>query len=224
MRVVVCCAALLVACETSHEGATSRFIAAREADCVGAFTPGSDTCRGEIEEDTLPPHEVDHEQEPVDRCSRDLNRRDGTPGVLRVSFATTPLHGTYEPRNCGAVWIEDSNDRFVRTLEIWADERARTITLWYPRACHDDDLPSLDVVSTATLPTHQAHTASWDGKDLWGNLVPDGDYTLWLQVTESDFVPEGPFHRISVTRGREAWESTRAGLPGFTDIHLSYEP
>jgi hypothetical protein len=144
---------------------------------------------------------------------------------MTVSFTTTVLKGTYSPGNVGAAWIEDSMAQYVRTVEVWAGERVQSITMWFPRSCRSDPtVKAPDVITSATLKAHATHTRSWDGKDFRGAVVPDGQYTLWLQVTESEFVPEGPYLMIPFEKGNKPWERMATPIPGFADIKLTYAP
>jgi hypothetical protein len=246
---VACSAALLFGCEGSEaEGGTSRYLAARNdaPDCTGAFTPNSEVCYdktevqdGPITTDTTMSEGLLADVENVDRCLRTSVSPAGTPATLTVSFTTQILAGTYQPRNVGAAWIEDSMGQYVRTLEAWAGERVQSITMWFPRACHTDDKTQTrpDVSTSETLLVHKTHTSTWDGVDFHdamvgpdGKVLPngkpaaDGKYTLWLQVTESEFVPEGPYMMIPFDKGAEPWEKTPTPIPGFADIKLTYKP
>jgi hypothetical protein len=236
---VACGAALLLACEGSDGGVgTSRYLAARDETpfCPGAFTPNSEVCydktdtdEGPVSTDNTMSEGLLADVEGVDRCLQISVPVPGGPASLAVTFTTTPLMGTYQPRNVGAAWIEDSTvpPQYVRTLEVWAGERVQSITMWYPRACRDKDptLKAPDVITSATLPQHKTHTETWDGKDFRGAIAPDGKYTLWLQVTESEFVPEGPYIMIPFEKGGSMpWERMATPIRGFADIKLTYTP
>ena len=53
-------------------------------------------------------------------------------GTLAVTFTTTSPGGTRnrDPKNCHAVWIEDSKGRFVKTLGRWAKKRQNDLPQW----------------------------------------------------------------------------------------------
>ena len=44
-----------------------------------------------------------------------------TPGTLHVTTLTSAAGGNYAPRNIVAVWVEDSNGVFVKTLLAYAN-------------------------------------------------------------------------------------------------------
>ena len=79
----------------------------------------------------------------------------GTAGNLEIKFRTESQRGLYAPANVGAVWFEDSHDRYVATLLLWAGARARNLFRWDARRC-DEDSP--DVISRATLADTRAST------------------------------------------------------------------
>ncbi|HKP59766.1 MAG TPA: hypothetical protein VJV78_23745 [Polyangiales bacterium] len=230
---VACLAALFPACEGIGNDGTSRYLAERDEtqSCLGAFTPNSKVCydktdeaQGPISTDLSVTEGFLDDVNGVDRCLQIGVPTPGTPGTLTVQFTTTFLGGTYKPKNVGAAWIEGPSMEYVRTIELWAGERVQSITLWAPRACQRDDNTIKDVVTSATLDAHKAHTRTWDGKDFRGVVAPDGQFTLWLQVTESEFVPEGPYIHIPFEKGPMPREMAITPMPGFTDIKLTWAP
>ena len=50
---------------------------------------------------------------------------------MTIAFTAVNQHGTYSPRNVGAVWIVDSSGKFVKTLTVWAFIRAIYLQKWY---------------------------------------------------------------------------------------------
>ena len=49
---------------------------------------------------------------------------------LQVTVTTASPGGKYSPRNIGAIWISDGSDRFIKTLNVWADRRAKYLKRW----------------------------------------------------------------------------------------------
>ena len=43
--------------------------------------------------------------------------------TLQLAVTTTPGTGNYAPRNVVAVWVEDNNGAFVKTIGRWANTR-----------------------------------------------------------------------------------------------------
>lgn len=130
----------------------------------------------------------------------------------------------YAPFNCGAVWIEDANGFYIRTLNLWAGDRRMAVATWFQSVCKKDALiNSPDVTTSATLAKHQAHVTTWDTKDYQGLVVPDGVYSLWMQVTENE-APEGPYMTIEFLKGPQPVTLTPTPDPGYENIMLSYTP
>jgi hypothetical protein len=122
-----------------------------------------------------------------------------TTGKLTVRYKTRSLDGRYAPKNCTATWIETADERYVATIEVTAALRRPGLVYWQDHACPEKTGP--DVVTSATLTDHEKeHVATWNGLDLDGKPVLDGDYVLYVEVTESDKEP-GELTSFPFTRG-----------------------
>ena len=53
-----------------------------------------------------------------------------TEGTLTVSLTTSSAGGNYSPRNIVAIWIEDDNGNFVKTLMAYANVRKTHLNTW----------------------------------------------------------------------------------------------
>jgi hypothetical protein len=114
--------------------------------------------------------------------------------LLTVTLRTTPFGGRYSPRNVGAIWIEDSQGVFIKTLERWGSTRARYLVKWQTASKGN----VADAVTGATLNTHRTHTREWDLTDSTTCEVPTGDYRVVAEHT--DYNGAGayivmPFHK-----------------------------
>ena len=112
------------------------------------------------------------------------------------------------------VWVTDSSDGFIRTLQKqgpkfssgrW-DEHFRT---W--NNARDDDT-TVDGYSGATAKSYSSSYKNpidleWDCLDKSGRLVPDGDYKFWVQYVEEDD-RQGPLTTLSWTKGPESATKT----------------
>lgn len=147
----------------------------------------------------------------------------GTAGTLMIEFQTESYDGFYAPENCGAVWIEDDEGQYVATPMIWAGLRTRNLFVWDARRCVAD---RPDAIASATLSEHgKRHTASWDGKDHRGMVVPDGTYVLNIEVTEDEF-DYGRRTQARFDKGGEPFELEPEDEAGdsVTNLKLSYTP
>lgn len=189
------CAALLLGCRTGNDDASAYLpIDRAEHPLAGLYTPGSTLGYEQvaITEDASTAGLSADEQRAIedsiaqadkeDRCAPLLGAP-GTAGTLTITFESDTYGGFYEPANCGAVWIEDPDGHYVATADVWAALRLRNIFIWQARRCKTDEP---DAVSSATLETHEKHEVVWDGRDLSGELAPDGPYVLNIEVTEDE--------------------------------------
>lgn len=143
---------------------------------------------------------------------------------LSVKVTTATENGEYEPRNVGAIWLaDDEAGKFIRTLEVWAEEREGDLPEWNT-ATEDANVPRsrVDIVSQATLDDHEAHTATWNCKDFEDMSIPDGIYRVYFEMTEND--GGGPFRFETFTKGPAAVTLTPADDTHFKAIELSFKP
>jgi thiamine biosynthesis lipoprotein ApbE len=80
-----------------------------------------------------------------------------------------------------AVWIEGPDGKSLRTITVWG-RQARwipTLTDWWKIARGNDDL--VKAVTRATRAPGQ-YTVVWDGKDDKGVPLPQGTYTIRIEV------------------------------------------
>jgi hypothetical protein len=229
-RVALGFSCLLVACEgevpiPSYDYQTPR-------SCLGAYTPRSEICwdssdggdEGQITANRAAAEE-NNDRLHGDRCLDGIVGAPGVEGTLTVSFGTVRLGGMYAPANCGAVWIEDSFGKYIRTLEVWAGLRQPSVVAWSSGVCQKDlTITAPDVITSATLDGPAAHTSKWDTKDWRGRVVPDGVYSLWMQVTENEIAPEGPFMKIDFPKDAIPHLITPLATRGFKEIMLAYSP
>ena len=108
--------------------------------------------------------------------------------AAEISFSFTRQSGSAS--NQYAIWIEDSRGQHVKTLFAtrWTanggwSRRPTSIPVWV-RQSGLSTVPRelIDSVSGAT-PRTGSLTYTWDGTDIRGASVPDGDYVLILEAT-----------------------------------------
>lgn len=81
-----------------------------------------------------------------------------------------------------AVWIEDANNKPIRTLQLWIgkDEWLKDLRSWWRKAGRYD-ATLVDAVTSATRPAG-VYRFAWDGLDDQGNRVQQGEYTFYVEV------------------------------------------
>jgi hypothetical protein len=108
--------------------------------------------------------------------------------AAELSFSYTRLSGSAS--NQFAVWVEDSQGRFIKTLYAtkytanggWK-RRETSIPVWVKKSGLSNlTNTQIDAITGAT-PRTGALTYTWDGTDSSGAAVPAGNYILFLEGT-----------------------------------------
>ncbi len=135
---------------------------------------------------------------------------------VEFKVRTTSPGGNFSPKNIGAIWIEDANGNFVRTLQVWAERRIQYLYTWNNRTGAN----KTDAVTGATLSTHQSHKVSWNVKDANGNDVPNGVYTMRIELTDQH--AQGPLGSYTFPVGEATNSKEFADETNFHDIEISW--
>jgi hypothetical protein len=115
-------------------------------------------------------------------CGVALSAQPGAGARVVVTYDLTRMRQIASDQI--AVWIEDANGAFVRTLYVsnYAGKRAGwkkrpQVTPAWVKASNPAATPqsAIDAVSGAT-PRNGTVTVTWDLRDASGSIVPDGDY------------------------------------------------
>jgi hypothetical protein len=144
---------------------------------------------------------------------------DGGGTVTSVAFdvMTAPQGGLYQPRNIGAIWIQDSSGKFMKSLEVWAGIR-RTYLSKY-NAAHGS--MAVDVTASATLSSHKMHHATWNLKDRSGAAAPPGKYTVVIELTDTDWT--GKFKSVDFDTSMGPQTLMPAGDTYFSALKLQLQ-
>ncbi len=114
-----------------------------------------------------------------------------------MSFTYTPsdsggrIHDPYV-----AVWIEDTDGNLVDTVAVWFQQDDKgtkwldDLTLWYSVSNSAEDT----TMSGATR-SPGSYDVIWDGTDLAGNAVAQGDYVVFVESARE----HGPYSIVSGT-------------------------
>lgn len=143
-------------------------------------------------------------------------------GVLTVTSTTQPHGGNYAPKNIVATWVEDAAGNFVITIDRWAATRKAHLVGWIAKAGTAD----VDAVSGATRAAHGSLTATWDLRDRLGNEVPDGTYTIRMELADSNATLATQNAQGTFTFTKDGVPSTQTALSdgGFSNVTLDYAP
>ena len=144
-------------------------------------------------------------------------------GTLTVTYTTQSHNGPYAPAHVVVVWVEDDAGNFVRTIDRWAGVRRQHLVAWTQKAGAAD----ADAVSGATRISHtQPLTKVWDLRDRQGQEVPDGTYTIRMELADSNANQalqnaQGTFTFVKNPSGSEQTGLTNGG---FSDVSIAYAP
>ena len=147
----------------------------------------------------------------------ELLSQDPVEGEMTFSVRTVTFNGNFSPKHVLAIWIED-NAGFVLTRKLRADKRKQYLYTWNSNAGGN----VTDATTGATLASHQTHSVTWDCRDVNGDLVPDGEYTVYVEFTEEH--AQGPLVTISFTKGSQSVSIAPADEANFKDMELVFEP
>jgi thiamine biosynthesis lipoprotein len=110
---------------------------------------------------------------------------DEWPEDYQVTFKIelpTPTTGGKIRRPYVAVWIEGGDGKPLRSISVWGDQPKyqRDLSVWYGKIDRNDRT-MLKAVTRATRAPGK-YEVVWDGKDDKGNAVPQGTYTVKVEV------------------------------------------
>lgn len=143
-------------------------------------------------------------------------------GELTFTVRTVTAGGNYSPKHVFVIWIEDDNG-FVKTRKLRGNTRKQYLYTWKASTtAAGSPYNVVDAITGSTLTSHTTHTVSWDCHDLDGNIVPDGEYTVWVEFTDKH--AQGPLYEITFNKGPNAEYKTPADETYFKDIELAFTP
>jgi hypothetical protein len=146
-----------------------------------------------------------------------------TPGELSVSVATSETGGNYAPRNIVAIWIEDDAGNFQKTLLAYAQTRKTHLNTWQASTSNaGTEYNTTDAITGATRSSHSTRECSWDGTDFNGNLLADGEYFVWMELTDKNGT--GNFSSFQFTKSDETSLLMPSNVPSFSSIVISWIP
>jgi len=141
-----------------------------------------------------------------------------TEGIFTFNV-TTASTGAFSPKHIMAIWIEKSDGTFIKTrLKRSGNSYIQYLNVWLNKSGGN----ATDAITSATLNFHQQETITWDGKDLSGILLPDGDYKVWVQMAWAN--SNGPTFNATFTKGPNVFNSNPTSTTNYLNISLSWQP
>jgi hypothetical protein len=139
-----------------------------------------------------------------------------TDCIMSVQFTTVTTGANFAPRHVLAVWIENSDGQFVRSLKVMADRRKQYLYTWQNKSSGN----IVDAITGATLNSHGSESIVWNGKDFNQIIVVDGGYKVKIEFTEEH--AQGPILEIPFTKNTSLSDSTLPDATYFTNISIDY--
>lgn len=155
------------------------------------------------------------EKKPDDK--KDEKKADPWPEGYEVSLSfELPNPGARARRPYVAFWIEDADGKAVRTVAVWGNNPKwlGTMSAWWKVG--KDDKPLCKAVCKATRAPGK-YELVWDGKDDAGKALPQGTYTVKLEVHREhgkDVIQSGKIEcgkedaKVTMKKNAETEEST----------------
>lgn len=122
-----------------------------------------------------------------------------TRGQLTVTTLPVSLNGdagVYGTRSITAIWIQGPTDTtFVKTLSVMAGRRMINLRSWLGNSktklitapvTNIYSFLEPDVITGATDLEHVLIDGTWSGKDPQGAIMPDGEYTVKLEMAQDN--------------------------------------
>jgi len=144
-------------------------------------------------------------------------------GVLTVTASTSETGGNFAPRNIVAIWVEDSDGNFVKTLLAYAQNRITHLNTWQAStSAAGTEFNTTDAITGATRSSHATRECSWNATDYNGNIVADGEYFVWMELTDKNGT--GNYSSFSFTKNDMEELQNPENVPSFSDISIHWTP
>lgn len=137
---------------------------------------------------------------------------------LTIDLKTKPAGGSFSPRHILAVWVEDTNGVFVKTLYLKAATRRQYLYSWNAASGGN----TTDAVTGATINSHTSHHVTWNCLGLNGQPVSPAFYRIKVEFTEKH--AQGPMHTMGFTVNNSNQTYSDSNLTYFDYVVLNYDP
>jgi uncharacterized protein (TIGR03382 family) len=143
---------------------------------------------------------------------------------LKVTFTTSPAPTkTFAPNIAVVGWVQTQAGAFVKTVAQWVQVRQAALVSWRQLAGNND----ADAVTGASQnPDTKTLTLVWNLHDRQGAVVPDGTYTIRLELAESNAAAPTDNNEGTFTFVKGATPQTQTNLTngGFTNVTIEFDP
>ncbi len=146
-----------------------------------------------------------------------------TEGTLTVEVTTSSTGGNYSPKNVVAIWIENENGEFIKTLMAYANNQKKHLNTWEASTSAAGSAYNvIDAITGATRTSHSTRSAYWDATGINGFTVVDGKYKVWMELTDKNGT--GNFSSFEFEKGQDEVTLTPFNVPSFSSININWTP
>jgi len=144
-----------------------------------------------------------------------------TAGTFSFSVTTTSTGG-FSPEHFLAIWIENGAGTFIKTkirytnsgdldhMQTWVNKSGQNV---------------VDATTGGTLTSHGTITFMWNGTNVAGTQVTDGQYLVWLEMSWASSLTSGKtVNSYPFTKGPSPFHSTPTNTVNFLNIILDWAP
>lgn len=136
------------------------------------------------------------------------------PGSVSFTIKTVDNSKHYSPAHVLAIWVEDGDGKFVKTLKIQANHHRQNLYTWNAKSAGN----TVDAITGPTLPNHISHTVTWNFTDTTGTVVKDGMYKIVTEFTSEH--AQGPIQAVSFKKGARTIKLIPENQPYFIDMQM----
>lgn len=140
---------------------------------------------------------------------------------VAVTVALKSPDGFRFKRPYVAVWVEDHDQKVVRTLAIWGTQGRYLpeMTKWWRATGGDRSI--IRAVSRATRQPG-TYTLAWDGRNQEGDPMPTGEYKIWVEINREH--GHHVYESASLKCGTDATEVELRATAESDAASISYGP
>ena len=145
-----------------------------------------------------------------------------TTGTLSFSCSTYAPEADYGTKHVAAIWIEynDNPSVFIKTNAKYGYEDDH-LTAWTEASSKN----LVDAVTGGTLKSYATLSVEWDGTDIFHEVVPDGDYSIYIEMGwGANHTVDHAVSMYTFTKGPDAQDLTPEGNTNFSSVSLSWQP
>ena len=136
------------------------------------------------------------------------------PGSFVITYQTQTYQGKYAPRNVVAIWLVDAQGQYVKDLAVYGNRFTTKLARWRK----DSGKAKPDATTGATRKQHDELSVVWDGTDAEGKALPDGEYRIRIEYTETN--RPGPAFQVLVHKGKDTGTREVKGDEHFTHVNV----